>query len=142
MAKYSWMKVSDLMTRNPVSISPSETVAEAEELMAENRIRQLPVVENSTLIGVVTDRDLRSFLSGSLFCAPEERERALTTRIGDIMTTNPFTLSPDDELQEAVELLLEQKVGGAPVTDASDGLAGIITYIDLLQCLLNRIQED
>ena len=142
MAKYSWMRVSDLMTRNPVSVSPSATIAEADELMAENRIRQLPVVENSTLVGVVTDRDLRSFLSGSLFCPPEERERVLATKIGDVMTTNPFTLSPDDELQEAVERLLDQKTGGAPVTDASDGLAGIITYIDLLQCLLNRIQED
>jgi len=142
MAKYSWMRVSDLMTTNPVSISPSETVAEADELMAEKRIRQLPVIEDSILVGIVTDRDLRSFLSDSLFSAPEERERALATRIGDIMTTDPFTLSPDDQLQEAVELLLEQKIGGVPVTDASDGLAGIITYVDLLQCFLNRIQED
>lgn len=142
MGSYTWIKVIDVMTKNPLSISPAETVAQAEELMAENKIRQLPVVEDHTLVGIVTDRDLRSFLSGPLLSAPAERERALNTSIGDMMTTEPLTLAPDDKLQDAVELLIEEKIGGVPVVDASEGLVGIVTYIDLLRCFLNRLEED
>jgi acetoin utilization protein AcuB len=142
MGKYNWMKVVDVMTRNPLSISPSETVAQADELMSQNRIRQLPVVKDGALIGIITDRDLRSFLSNSLLSPPEEREHALGTEVNEIMTTHPLTVAPDDELQDAVELLLEEKIGGVPVINESERLVGIITYIDVLKCFLNRLQEE
>jgi acetoin utilization protein AcuB len=142
MGNYNWMKVADVMTRNPLSITPSETVGQAEELMSENRIRQLPVVKDRALIGIITDRDLRSFLSDSLMSTPEERERALGTKVNDLMTTHPLTLMPDDELEDAVELLVEEKIGGVPVIDESEHLVGIVTYIDILQCFLNRLQEE
>ena len=142
MAKYNWMKVVDVMTKDPLTIGPSETVGEAEELMAENGIRQLPVVKNSDLIGIITDRDVRSFLAGSSVSPPNEREQALRTQVSDLMTTNPLTLAPDDELQDAVELLVEQKIGGGPVVDAAEGLVGIVTYVDVLRCFLNRLQEE
>jgi acetoin utilization protein AcuB len=58
------------------------------------------------------------------------------------MTTRPLTLAPDDELQDAVELLLEEKIGGVPVVDESEHLIGIVTYIDILKCFLNRLQEE
>jgi CBS domain-containing protein len=58
------------------------------------------------------------------------------------MTSEPLTLAPDDELAEAVELLLEQKVGGVPVVDEAEGLVGIVTYVDVLRCFLNRLQEE
>jgi acetoin utilization protein AcuB len=142
MGKYNWMKVADVMTTNPLSVSPSETVGQADELMSEHRIRQLPVVQGRLLVGIITDRDLRSFLSGALLSAPEEREHALGTKISDVMTTNPLTLTPDDELQEAIELLLEEKIGGVPVVDESEGLVGIVTYVDVLRCFANRMQEE
>jgi acetoin utilization protein AcuB len=136
------MKVVDVMTKDPLTIGPSETVGEAEELMAENGIRQLPVVKNSDLIGIITDRDVRSFLAGSSVSPPNEREQALRTQVSDLMTSNPLTLAPDDELQDAVELLVEQKIGGVPVVDAAEGLVGIVTYVDVLRCFLNRLQEE
>jgi len=143
VAKYNWMKVVDVMTKEPLTIAPSETVGEAEELMAENGIRQLPVVENRELVGIITDRDVRSFLAGgSSLSAANEREQSLGTKVSDLMTTDPLTLEPDDELQNAVELLVEQKVGGVPVVDAKGGLVGIVTYVDVLRCFLNRLQEE
>ena len=142
MAKYNWIKVVDVMTKDPLTIGPSETVGEAEELMTENGIRQLPVVKNSDLIGIITDRDVRSFLAGSSVSPPNEREQALRTQVSDLMTSNPLTLAPDDELQDAVELLVEQKIGGVPVVDPAEGLVGIVTYVDVLRCFLNRLQEE
>jgi acetoin utilization protein AcuB len=142
VGKYNWMKVVDIMTRNPLSVGPAETVGQADELMAENKIRQLPVVNGRELVGIITDRDIRSSLSASLLYTPEAREKALMTPVADVMTTEPLTLSPDDDLSEAVELLIDEKIGGIPVVDETEGLIGIVTYVDVLRCFLNRLQEE
>ena len=135
-------KVVDVMTRDPLTVSPAETIGQAEEIMTDNRFRQLPVVQDGDLVGIVTDRDVRSFLSGSLLTNPEAREKALNTKVREIMTTEPLTLSPEDDLQEAVELFIEEKIGGMPVVDETEGLVGIVTYVDLLRCFLTWLQEE
>ena len=63
-------------------------------------------------------------------------------KVSEIMTTEPITLSPDDDLQEAVELMINEKIGGIPVVDETEGLVGIVTYVDALRCFLNRLQEE
>lgn len=135
------MKVIDVMTRNPLIVTPAETIGQADELMTENRIRQLPVAEGSALLGIITDRDIRSYLAESLL-DPDARAKALGTRVSELMTSEPLTLAPDDDLQEAVELLIDEKIGGIPVVDEAEGLVGIVTYVDVLRCFLNRLQED
>jgi len=130
------------MTRDPLTVSPAESIGQAEEIMTDNRFRQLPVVQDGELVGIVTDRDVRSFLSGSLLTNLEAREKALNTKVREIMTTEPLTLSPEDDLQEAVELFIEEKVGGMPVVDETEGLVGIVTYVDLLRCFLTWLQEE
>jgi acetoin utilization protein AcuB len=140
--KYSWIRVVDVMTKNPLSVTPLETIGQADELMTEHKIRQLPVINDGELVGIITDRDIRSFLSGSLLSTPEAREKALNVNVRDVMTTEPLTMAPDDELQEAVELLIEEKIGGIPVVDKTEGLVGIVTYVDVLRCFLNRLQEE
>lgn len=140
--KYGWMKVIDVMSKDPVTVTASETVGQADELMSAHRFRQLPVVDGNELLGIITDRDIRSFLSGSLYSRPEAREKALQTKIADVMTTQPLTLSPDDALPAAVELLIDERIGGIPVVDEVEGLVGIITYVDVLRCFMNRLQEE
>ncbi len=140
--KYNWIKVVDVMTRDPITLSPTETVGQADELMTQNRFRQIPIVMSKELVGIVTDRDIRSFLSGSLLASPDDRDRAFNTPIREIMTSEPITVSPEDDLQEAIELLIEEKIGGIPVVDDNEGLVGIVTYVDVLRCFLNRLQED
>jgi len=142
VGRYNWMKVVDVMTKDPLTVTPTETIGQADELMNTNKIRQLPVVQAKELVGIVTDRDIRSFLSGSLLEGVEAREEALNTKIREIMTTEPMTLSPDDDLQEAVEIMIDEKIGGIPVVDESEGLVGIVTYVDVLRCFLNRLQEE
>ena len=136
------LKVVDVMKQNPLTVTVSETGGQADDLMTENKFRQLPVVKGKELIGIVTDRDVRSFFSSSLLTSPEQWERARNTKVREIMSADPITLSPDDELEEAVELLIEEKVGGIPVVDEAEGLVGIVTYIDVLRCFLSRLQEE
>lgn len=140
--KYNSIKVVDVMTRDPMTLTPAETVGQADEMMTQNRFRQIPIVRKKELLGIVTDRDVRSFLSGSLLAKPDERDRALNTPVQEIMTSDPITVSPDDDLQEILELLIEEKIGGIPVVDDAEGLVGIVTYVDLLRCFLSRLQED
>lgn len=136
------MKVIDVMTRDPLTLTPTETIGQADELMTQNKFRQIPVVSNRELVGIITDRDVRSFLSGSIFASPHDRDHAFNTPVREIMTTDPITVSPEDDLQEVLELLIEEKMGGIPVVDDNEGLVGIVTYVDMLRCLLNRLQED
>ena len=142
MGLYDWMKVVDIMTKHPLVMTPSETIGEADEVMMENRIRQLPIVEGSALLGIITDRDIRSFLADSPLLDSDRREKALGTEVREVMTAHPLTLSPDDTLRDAVELLVEDKIGGIPVVDEAEGLVGIVTYVDVLRCFLNRLDED
>lgn len=142
MRAYNWMKVTDVMTKNPLVMTPAETIGQADELMVENKIRQLPVVDGGSLLGIITDRDIRSFLAESSLLDPEERAKALKTKVSEIMTAEPLTLAPDDDLRDAVELLIDEKIGGIPVVDETEGLVGIVTYVDVLRCFLNRLDEE
>ena len=142
MARYNRIKVVDVMTKNPLVMTPAETIGQADELMTENRIRQLPVVDEGALLGIITDRDIRSFLAQSALVEPDERAKVLRTNVREIMTAEPLTLAPDDDLREAIELLIEEKIGGIPVVDQAEGLVGIVTYVDVLRCFLNRLEEE
>ena len=142
MGLYDGMKVVDVMTKHPLVMTPSETIGEADQVMTENRIRQLPVVEGSALLGIITDRDIRSFFADSPVLDSGRREKALGTEVKEVMTAHPLTLSPDDTLRDAVELLVEDKIGGIPVVDEAEGLVGIVTYVDVLRCFLNRLDEE
>jgi CBS-domain-containing membrane protein len=119
-----------------------ESVEKADELMSENNIRQIPVTRDGELVGIVTDRDIRAFLNSALMINPETRDSALKTHVRDIMTTEPLFVAPDDDLREAVEILIEQKFGAIPVVGDAEGLVGILSYVDVLRCFLDQLEED
>ena len=122
------------MSRSVVTLTSEETLREAVSLLRSNRIRHLPVVDDSKLVGIVTDRDVKratpSVLSG---VDRDQYDRVLaTTKVGQFMTREPRTVTPKTSLKAAVEIFLELKVGALPVVD--DGhLVGILTDIDILR---------
>ncbi|MDH3443747.1 MAG: CBS domain-containing protein [Deltaproteobacteria bacterium] len=135
------MKVVDVMTADPITVTPSETIRQADGLMDEHNFRQLPVVKGRTLVGIITDRDIRSFLSGSLHTSREEWDKAMSTAVSNVMTQQPIAVEPDDDLTEVIEILITEKIGAIPVVDKIEGLVGIVSYIDVLRCFLDRLQE-
>jgi CBS domain-containing protein len=140
--KYNWMKVVDVMTESPVTVTPADTVGHAEALMSEHGFRQLPVVQGRALVGVITDRDIRSILCDAPQAEPEGTAMSPQTPVGEVMSAAPVTLSPHDDLQTVVTVLIDEKFGGFPVVDNDAGLLGIVTHIDLLRCFLSRLQEN
>lgn len=135
------MKVSNLMTSHPISVVPSDTIQQAQDIMDEENIRQIPVMNDRVLVGIITDRDIRSFLGGRSLNTLEEQAVAMSSHVTSVMTDKPITLSPDDELRDAVELLIEEKIGGIPVVDPEEGLLGIITYVDVLRHFLEQLED-
>jgi acetoin utilization protein AcuB len=135
------MKVVEIMTRDPLSVNPTETIGKVKELMADNNIRHLPVLKGRELVGIVTDRDIRAFVIRGLLESPAAHEKALEVQVSALMTSQPISVAPDDDLREAVELLIEEQFGAVPVIDAVEGLVGIVSYVDVLRCFLDRLEE-
>jgi len=129
------------MTRKVITINQDASVFEAQEQMSEKDIRHLPVVEqDDTLIGIVTDRDIRSAMPYRYFkehpSGPEKEKYAALT-VKDIMTTNVISISPAYTIQDALLLIQNSKVGALPVVDDQKRLKGIISVRDLLRAFVN-----
>jgi len=107
------------MTKAPITVSPEASVAEAARLLRENRIRQLPVLSQDRLVGIITDRDVRG------------REGA--TPVAAAMTPQPLCANPETPMEEVAHILRERKIGSLPVTDRSGKLVGIVTESDVFK---------
>jgi len=132
--------VRDWMTRDIVTVSPQTTVLEAGQLMVERTIRRLPVVEDGALVGIVTYGDVRGARAASSGGMDmwELSYKLSQMTVGDIMTPNPVTISPDDTIGAAAQLLLKYMIGGLPVLDHDGTLAGIITESDIFRLVVRN----
>jgi CBS domain-containing protein len=116
-------QIKDLMTENPSSCERGTPVAEAAKVMARENVGSVPVVEGGRLVGVVTDRDLVVRLLA------EGRDPQSTT-VGEIASSEPVTLSPDDDLDQALQLLARHQVRRLPVVEG-ERLVGIVAQADI-----------
>ena len=135
------MFVSKSMTRKVITVGPDAGILEASDLMTRHGIRHLPVVQpERRLIGIVTDRDIRSSLPPSHLPgsdSEETRRRVAGLKVQDIMTRDPVAVSPNDTLQDVLLLIQKIRVGAFPVVDAGGILKGIISVRDLLRAFIN-----
>ena len=130
------MLVRDCMTPKPITVTPQETLQGAMELLAMKHIRHLPVVDAAgKLLGLVTDRDLRRVAPSPLFPVdPAQVEATMEkTSVERVMVRSPTSIGPQQNLKDAVKLLVEKKYGALPVVDGGK-LVGIITPIDVMRC--------
>jgi acetoin utilization protein AcuB len=129
--------VADVMTRRPVTVSPDATVAAALSAMRRGRFRHLPVLAGAELVGVVAHGDLEAPPG-----APVEAVESLADRpVSEVMSAQPVTVWPDEPVEVAARLLVEQAVGCLPVV-AGEGLVGILTESDLFSVLLRLLGGD
>ena len=135
------MFVSRSMTRRVITVGPEATLFEIQDLMTQNRIRHVPVVdEDNKLIGIVSDRDVRSALPFRYLqegISPEEKAKLQGLRAKDIMTRKVFTISPGYTIQDALLMIQNSKVGALPVVDEEGRLKGILSVRDLLRAFIN-----
>ena len=125
--------VRDSMTREVVALSPQTTAAEALALCRERRIRHLPVLEGGQLVGIVSDRDLRS--AAPALGDPERASALERIRLSDVMTRDVITAHPDDPVEEAANRMRERRIGCLPVVEDGE-LVGILTSSDVMEALV------
>jgi acetoin utilization protein AcuB len=135
------MFVSRSMTQQVITIDIDEDLFSAKETMTTNGIRHLPVIDDAgRLIGVVTDRDIRSAMPSDALSdidSSEVRSGMANLKIKNIMTRNPTTLSPAHTIQDALLLIQKTRVGALPVVDEAGKLKGIISIRDLVRAFTN-----
>lgn len=118
------MKIKQVMTTAVETISPNATVEQAARLMRDRDVGILPVVEERTILGVVTDRDLL------LRAIAEGRNPHLTT-VRDVMTPQVFSCYEDQSITETAMLMEKKLVHRLFVLDRNEKLAGVVSISDL-----------
>ena len=131
------VSVSDWMTEEVLAVETFDSIAIARQLIAKHRVNQLPVLDHDTLVGIVTDRDIRDAYPTSLMInRTEEIDRfADQVTVEAVMTHDVFIVQPETLLMTAVGLLRRHRIGSLPVVK-NKKLVGIITRSDILDFVL------
>lgn len=125
------------MTKEVITVGPEKPIMEARSIMEENDIRRLPVVDGGELVGIVTEGDIQEAgPSDATSLDVWELNYVLSkTTVGEIMTENVHTITPDNTLEKAASVMRRNKVAGLPIMEDGE-LAGIITESDILDTLI------
>jgi acetoin utilization protein AcuB len=137
------MFVGRRMTRNLITANKDTSILKVKNLLKEHNIDQVPVVDGKTLVGIITDRDIRenSASPASTLSVHELNYLLSEMKAEEIMTRGVFTVTAATTIEEAARLINEKRVNSLPVV-AGDELVGIITTCDLLNVLLDFMGVD
>ncbi|MBD2254532.1 CBS domain-containing protein [Nostoc parmelioides] len=145
--------VADVMSHNPVVVKPETPLQEAIKILAERRISGLPVVDNDgKLLGIISETDLMwqetgvtppayiMFLDSVIYLqnpAVYERDlhKALGQTVGEVMSKNPVTVSPEKSVKQAAQLMHDRNVHRLPVLDDEGQVIGILTRGDIIRAM-------
>jgi CBS domain-containing protein len=136
------MLVKEIMTTEVTTVQETEMLLDAAIIFARSSLRHLPVLKDNLLVGVVTERDVKRFAPGVMsgVSSGKYNEIMESTPLSRVMTRDPMTLKPDQDVSDAAETLSTKRFGCLPVVDHGK-LVGIITTSDLLR-LMAQILKD
>ena len=132
------LRAEDVMTREPVTLDITSTVQDAADMMFAADVRHIPVVTHGTFVGMISDRDLRSYMlprPERVLRADEARAR-MAVSVSAVIPSDVITVLPDTPVAELLDTLLEEKIGAVPVLAPDTGdLIGMVSYIDVLRAV-------
>ena len=134
----------DIMTTDVITIDPETSVKEAANIMSDNGISGLPVVKNGELVGIVTENDLIikdkklhfpeyiNVIGGIIYLESykkfeEEFKKFIAVKVGELMTKDVITASPNDPIEDLATIMHQEDVNRLPVVDNAGQLIGIVT---------------
>ena len=133
------MLIRDWMTKDAITVTVDTSMMKASKLLKEKNIRRLPVVnDQGTIIGIVTDRDIKEASPSKATTLDVHELYYLLSeiKIKDIMTKNPFCVNVNGTVEKAAVVMREKKVEGLPVVDDDDKVVGIITETDIFNVMI------
>ncbi len=134
------MFVKTRMTTNPVTVTSETPIAEAYQLLKENKIRRLPVVDHGKLVGIVTERELQQLTpsKATTLSIYEINYLLAKAKVKTAMSKDVLTTTPDTLLEEAAVIMREKRVSALPVM-ADDKVVGIITETDIFDAFTDLL---
>jgi CBS domain-containing protein len=117
--------IQEAMTSNPTTVGPTNTAAEAAQIMKSEDVGSLPIVESDGLLGVITDRDV------AIRVVAEGRDP--DTTVGEIASKDVVTVGPEQSLEDAARLMAEHQLRRLPVVEEDGRLVGILAQADIAQ---------
>jgi CBS domain-containing protein len=117
-------KIRDVMTPNPRTVEPSATVQEAAKVMRDEDVGPVPIVENGSVTGIVTDRDI-------VLNVVAEGKDVTSTPVSEIASGDLITVDPEQTLDEALRLMAQHQVRRLPVCEEDGRLVGIVAQADI-----------
>ena len=117
--------VRDIMTKEPTTVGPNDTLAQVNAIMVKKRLQQLPVTENGLLVGLITSFDL--------WRGKNDAEKEDTRQVREVMTQGVVKLSPKDKVGTAAELFVDRRFKTLPVVNLRNELKGVVTAFDVIQ---------
>ncbi len=138
------MVVEDVMTEAPITVSSSTSIRKVITTLFESDFRHLPIVDGGQLVGIVSDRDLRAFMTPSMIELekPEEVQRRLAQPVSTVMNADVVSVTPETDLADVIEMMLDQKVGAIPVVRPdTQELVGIVSYVDVLRAAQELFED-
>ncbi len=134
------------MTDDVITANPDTPIMEARDTMKQHMIRRLPVVDGTRLVGIASQGDLQEAgPSGATSLSIWELNYLLARiTVGEVMTPieNIVAVSPDDTIEKAAMLMRKHRIGGLPVVEDEDQLAGVITESDIFDVLIEALGID
>ena len=133
------MLVKNWMSKQVITIDENDSMNDAVGLLKEHNIRMLPVMKEGKLVGILTDGDLKraSASDASTLEIHELLYLISQIRVKEIMTRDPITVPQDFTVEETAQVLLKNKISGAPVVDDKGKVIGTITQDDLFRVLIS-----
>lgn len=125
--------VQNWMTPNVISVPPSATIDEADDLMSDRHIRRLAVIDGNELAGILSQGDVRA---AKATASADTMEFAKHPTVEAIMTPNPITIPQTASVALAAKTMLQLKVSGLPVVDEQGQLCGILSESDLFRYIV------
>ncbi len=125
------MRLADLIGTGPFSCGPDTTLGEAALAMQSSDLGSLAVVEGTSLLGLVTERDLRNAIAGGIDLG--------STRVSEVMGVEPDTFDPDLDVWDAAAWIAESGYRHLPVVDDEGQLLGVVSLRDLLKSLVDTV---
>lgn len=140
----AWVRrltVGQVMTPDPITLGPEDSLMRALEVMRMRGIRRIPILVADTIVGLLAEGDLKRAQPSTLSDSEDEFNRVMEeTTVSRIMINRPMTVSEDTPLLEAAQTLHTMKYGALPVV-RNEKLVGILTDNDLLRCLVDLLSH-
>ncbi len=132
--------VHEIVTRNVTTIQADSDLQEAVHLIRKHKIRHLPVLEGTKVVGIITSTDVNRLTFGGVFEDQDLSDEAVLNMltIPQVMSSNPQTININDRLRKAAEILVDKKYHALVVEDGGE-VVGIVTTTDVIRFLLDHV---